>query len=151
MSITPASWSLGTIIGLPVWGIILIALGVGLFLVASNRFDLSSGDRRGLLWILNFLFIGTVIFGSVVYWPFDAQYHRYWKVTGTVDNIGSRQISDGKSMSQRYVLDIGGQPFGVDDTRASLVKVGDKVTLLCKKEWQYSAKSGWACNWGDND
>lgn len=51
-------------------------------------------------------------------------------------------------MSTRYVVVIEGQPYGVDDTRAALLKVGDSVSLLCTKEFVWgSNNNGYACNW----
>jgi hypothetical protein len=80
---------------------------------------------------------------------FNGEYMAYHPVSGKVDQIASRQIADGKGMSQRYVFTIGGQPYGVDDTRAALVKPGDTVSLNCVREFVWgSTNNGYACNWG---
>jgi hypothetical protein len=47
------------------------------------------------------------------------------------------------------VFKINGQQYGVDDTRAALVKVGDTVNLNCTKQFVFgSTNNGYACNWG---
>ena len=83
-----------------------------------------------------------------VLWPFDWDYLSWHEVDGKVDQVSSRLVPQNRGMAQRFVLVMDGRPFAVDDTRASLVKAGDRVTLACKKEYQYAAESGWACNWG---
>lgn len=84
-------------------------------------------------------------------WPVQQQYHEYVPTTITVTQIGSRFIADGNNAtSQRFVfLDSNGIPYAVDDTRASLVKTGDVVTLMCVREWQQNGVPGYACNWGE--
>ena len=80
---------------------------------------------------------------------FNPDYMAYKPVTGQVEQIASRQIASGSSMSTRYVFEIAGQPYGVDDTRAALVKPGDTVSLNCVKEFVWgSTNNGYACNWG---
>jgi hypothetical protein len=95
-----------------------------------------------------FMVVTTVIAGFTM-WPWAPSFHQWYRVHGTVQDTGSRQISDGKSMSTRFVFRINGQPFGVDDTRAALTKVGDVVDLMCKKEYVFRSQPGWACNWND--
>lgn len=85
-----------------------------------------------------------------VNWPLQTQYHEYVPTTITVAQIGSRFVSADQGSNQRYVfLDTDGIPYAVDDTRASLVKVGQVVTLMCVREWQQNGVPGYACNWGE--
>lgn len=80
---------------------------------------------------------------------YNSDYLAYKPITGTVEQIASRQIADGKGMSQRFVFKISGQEYGVDDTRAALVKEGDTVSLNCTKQFVWgSTNNGYACNWG---
>ena len=70
-----------------------------------------------------------------------------------VASISSRLIaSDTQNggSTQKFVLTFtGGQALGCNDTRCSAVKVGDKVTLMCERTYQWNAPSpGWDCNWG---
>jgi len=80
---------------------------------------------------------------------FNGDYMAYKPVSGQVEQIASRQIASGKAMETRYVFQIDGKPYGVDDTRAALVKTGDSVSLNCVKEFVWgSTNNGYACNWG---
>ena len=94
------------------------------------------------------LFAGLFVWTN---WPLESQYHTYTPTTITVAQIGSRFLgSQDGGTNQRYVfLDTNGVPYAVDDTRASLVKVGETVTLMCVREWQQNGVPGFACNWGE--
>lgn len=88
--------------------------------------------------------------GSAVinFWPADPDYFSYTKVQGTIESSDSRLIGRGDGMTERFVLTIGGQQYGVEDTRAASVDVGDPVGLNCTKEWQWGSDNhGWACKW----
>lgn len=145
-------WSLGVLIGLPIYAVLL---GVTIwFLLKGVRGVWRDGwkDRYGMTYgALMTLAAGIALavmapIIAALYWPYKAEYHQWKPVEGKVTQIGSRLIGGG-STSQRYVLAIDGQPYGVDDTRASLVKVGDAVKLSCIREWQYASNPGWACRW----
>lgn len=92
------------------------------------------------------LLAGGFVWG---WWPFNPEYHHWYKVTGTVSEVSSRQVASGKGMEQRFVLRLAehAEPFAVDDTRAALVKKGNAVELACKRSWVYASHSGWACRW----
>ena len=93
------------------------------------------------------MFILPIIGLSLV--GFSGDYMAYKPVSGQVEQIASRQIASGKAMETRYVFQIDGEPYGVDDTRAALVKSGDNVSLNCVKEFVWgSTNNGYACNWG---
>lgn len=85
-------------------------------------------------------------------WPLEYPYHHWVEVRGQATDINRRIVSTGdNSISQRYVVLVRGQQYGVDDTRASLLKRGDNVSLRCKKEHQFMQPhdaDGWACRWG---
>lgn len=138
--------------------IILIPLGT-LFLIAaailayvallgdvydSLGWGAGSGFAAAIgLPMVIFPLIGLMLVG------FNGDYLTYHPVNGKVSAVASRMISDGKAMSTRYVFQINGQAYGVDDTRAALVKPGDTVNLNCTKEFVWgSTSNGWACNWG---
>jgi hypothetical protein len=136
-------WSLGVLIGLPVLIVVtLLLVGFAAFAFSESEVGIAVGT----------LFAAVVILGIAAsplgYYPYDSEYHQWRTVHGTVQTVSSRMIAADKAMSQRFVVQIDGQPFGIDDTRASLIKAGDTVTLRCKREWQYAADSGWACRWG---
>ena len=94
------------------------------------------------------LMIGLPLIGLALV-GFNGDYMAYKPVSGQVEQVASRQIASGKAMETRYVFQINGQPYGVDDTRAALVKTGDTVNLNCVKEFVWgSTNNGYACNWG---
>jgi hypothetical protein len=145
----PSNWTLGVTVALPILtflALVFLVLTVLAFWVA--RGDGDAGDFRffgALCAVITLVIVGGSLYG---YYPFKEDFHRYYKVHGTVQEVGHRQISNGDSgMSERYVLKINNTPFGVDDTRASLVKVGDTVDLKCKREYVFASVSGWACHW----
>ena len=147
--------TIGTIVGF-----VFIGVSAGLLLAAIGFLwraifrPMDDGLGEMFIAITSFvLFIPSLVvpligFG-IVNWNSDYLYLH--NISGTVQQVASRQISDGKTMSTRYVFQINGQPYGVDDTRAALAKPGDHVTLNCTKEFVYgSTDNGWACNWGGN-
>lgn len=139
--------------------IILIPLGT-LFLIAAAILAyvaLTCTDSiDGMGWWMGFgcaAIIGLPMFilplVGLMLVGFNGDYLTYHPVNGKVSAVASRMISDGKAMSTRYVFQINGQAYGVDDTRAALVKPGDTVNLNCTKEFVWgSTSNGWACNWG---
>lgn len=146
-------WSLGTLIAFPIGVLCILLLIVAVVFAAYKRSNSSQYDRDAFNMLLVFssiaLLLAAVATAGLMF-PYNSEFHQWRHVSGTVDKVGSRVISTGESsISQRFVVVIDGQPFGVDDTRASLLKPGDHVDLACKKEWQYAADSGWGCRWAD--
>ena len=150
-------WSLGTLIGLPIAIVVIVALLVGgLLLMRAARkkpdhFDAPAMWWSGLGGCAFAVAIAALTASPLGMYPYDSEYHQWRDVTGTVERVESRQIADGDGMSERYVFVIDGQPFSVDDTRAAVANKGDTVSLRCKREWQYAAASGWACRWSGHE
>lgn len=135
-------------------GLVLLVIGLALvcFAVAWALIDAPDG----------FLFVD--LFGCAVllvivfaFWwwgmafTLSPNYHSWNTKTGVVSQVSSRIVKEDSGASQRFVVVLNGQPYGIDDTRAALLKVGDRVTLRCKKEFQWGVPrdaQGWACNWG---
>ena len=148
-------WSLGVLVGGPVAAItIIVALVVAMwFALGAWRERRAHGDPVDCLVAAAIALGVAVIAGALAaapgtgFYPYDSEYHQWREVAGVVEQVDSRQIADGKGMSERYVLVIDGQPFGVDDTRAATVRKGNEVKLSCKREWQYASESGWGCRW----
>jgi hypothetical protein len=111
-------------------------------------------DEGRLAAVGTFAGAGLVVFviTLVSMWPLEYPYHHWVDVRGQVTDINRRIVSTGdNSISQRYVVLVRGQQYGVDDTRAALLKRGDPVSLRCKKEHQFMQPhdaDGWACRWG---
>lgn len=86
-----------------------------------------------------------------VLFPFNGNYLSYHTESGQVTAASSRFLQTGSgstaSVNQRYAVSIAGKgTFGCDDTRCSLVKAGDTVSLSCEKEWQWHGAPGWVCS-----
>jgi hypothetical protein len=80
------------------------------------------------------------------------EYHAWNVKQGKVTQVSKRIVSNGDNgISERYVVRFGDeQLYGIDDTRASLIKPGDSVRLKCKRDWQWGIPreaQGWACRW----
>lgn len=160
------NWTLGVLAGAPINAFFIVGLtllGLAIILAArrAGRAGLDEYGRRELTplqdWAEDFIPLGwfSLIVGviwlaiaAVAYIPYGKDYHYWTPVTGEVEEVDSRLLSDGEGMSERYVFTIDGQPYGVDDTRAATVDEGDRVALMCKKEWQWQAADGWGCRWG---
>lgn len=136
-------WTLDYLIGVPL-GILILLVGIGL--LATLFFSDDGSAAFAGFWIT---LIGVVVLLASLF-PFSTKYHKWYPVSGSVEKVGHRLISVGDKggMAERYVLTIDGQPFGVDDTRAASVEVGDNVNLNCTLDWQFQAKAGWVCRWG---
>lgn len=156
------NWTLGVLVGIPISALFIVGLtGIGLAIVLAAR---RMGEPRAdgthhpfYFWADEFIPLGWFSLGIAIVWagiaavayiPYGKDYHYWAPVTGEVEKVDSRLISSGDGMAERYVFTIDGQPYGVDDTRAATVEEGDRVALLCKKEWQWQAADGWGCRWG---
>jgi nitrogen fixation-related uncharacterized protein len=146
------TWSLGTLIGLPIAGflaVICLAVAVAAFLWRRSM-DLSDYDRTfatgsivGGIVSLVLVVIATGWF----MWPWKAEYHQWRDTSGTVVAVDSRLLSDGHGTTQRFVVTLDGdRQRACDDTRCAQVKPGDDLTLKCKRAWQWAATPGWDCN-----
>ena len=142
------TWTLGILIGLPIAGVVTLAFAVLLVVSIRSRNRDPYEDWVIGIWIGAIGIALTLGMAGLLTIPWDAEYHQWRPVSGTVEEIGARMVRDGKGMSERYVLTIDGRPYGVDDTRAATLKVGDQVSLMCKREWQWAANSGYGCRWG---
>lgn len=155
-----AQWDTGWMIWVIILAIIAglawsAAIGSGIYWLARGRkvsYDSLSGPVF-LGAVVIALIIGAI--GTVVAFPFSGQYHRYVPEAGTVAKVGSRFIASGTSgggTDQKYVVTFAdGRSYGCLDTRCANVAVGDSLTLLCKRVFQFNAPSeGWDCNWGSD-
>lgn len=153
-------WSLGVLVGLPVAGVVtLILLGLAALLLYVWRSTEPGGwSDRGLFaggfFTCLALALGVVIATGLLMWPWHAEYHRWTTVTGEVRTVSSRFLASdtqGGGSTQRFVVDLAGVgQRSCDDTRCSLVKPGDRLTLSCKREWQYTGTPGWSCAYVDD-
>ena len=144
--------TLGLLFGVPVAilaTLLTIAGVIGLVMSWRSRNSYGSDDQAvigGGLLVCG-LVIGAINMWAL--WPYQHDYHFWMPVTGKVSQVSKRLVPAGeKSMMERYVLVIDGKPYGVDDTRASLVKPGQTVSIACKREYQWGSRDhGYGCKW----
>ena len=128
---------------------LLICLGMVAFGFSST----ASNGNGGRMWA-----VGGIVcaLATVGFWWWgmafttSADYHAWNVKEGKVERVAKRLIPSDKGMAERYVVTINGQPYGIDDTRAALIKAGDSVSLRCKKDFQWGIPReahGWACRW----
>lgn len=146
LDLTSGTYSPGAYVAL----IAAIVLGILLLLTVAGAVLAGDGELRvmsGMGAVVVLLIIGGA---ALSYYPFSSDFHKYYTVSGTVaETPDSRLISSGDSVSQRYVIKFAesGDLYGVDDTRAATVKQGDKVSLRCKREFEFNSVPGWGCKW----
>lgn len=157
-----ASWSLGTLIGLPMLTLVALIAVVGIYF-GARHWRKAAGEKgyvqddyrfegRLLVGVFSAFLICSVIATAWGFYPYKAEYHQWRTVSGEVTDVNSRIISTGKSsVNQRFVVELDGKAFGCDDTRCASVKVGDVLTLSCKREWQYTGVDGYGCNFISNE
>lgn len=148
-----ATWSLGTLIWLPLATLMVAAClaGIPAVLRWGGRNEIDRGPSifaAALSAVAAFLILIGTAFGM---WPFKAEYHQWRETTGKVRAVSSRIIPAGeRSMQQRFVVEYtDGRQRACDDTRCTLVRPGDELTLMCKRAYQWGASPGWDCNWGE--
>jgi hypothetical protein len=149
--------SLGVLIGLPVAGLIVLA-AIGLILgsliyAARERdwFPALTGGGVGIAAI-----IVTLVVTGFLMWPWSAEYHEWQTESGTIAAVNSRLLASGTQgggSTQRFVVEFAGSgdQFSCDDTRCSLLKPGDYLTLSCKRAYQYTGTPGYDCNYVDSE
>lgn len=148
-----AHWSLGVLIGLPLVVLVLLAAAAAVFFGVRQirNDDVYDTDLGWLLTIAGGLVAVVVVaISAFAFFPYKASYHRWEPKSGLVTAIGNRFIGDGNGgTNQRFVVTLSGSPqqYACDDTRCSLLKVGDPLTLSCKKAYQYASEPGFDCNW----
>lgn len=142
-------WTAGTLVGVPLLAIVLvIGIGIGVMLLKSSY----SGDHGAGLGFLLGTPVAVLLCAVIFLWPFSKEYHYWTPVTGTVEQVDKRLVADGEGMSEKIVVRFKDDPqqYGIEDTRAALLKPGDEATLLCKKAHQWGPSvDGYDCRWGE--
>lgn len=149
-------WTLGVLIGLPIAALLTLALlAVTVGVVWSVAHDHRTSNY-GYHWTDYFYavpwLVGAVIVVGITalcFFPYQAEYHQWRPVEGTVQQIDKRMVSNVDGMEERYAVTINDTVYGVDDTRASTLREGSHVRLSCIKEWQWASSPGYGCRWGE--
>lgn len=76
--------------------------------------------------------------------PWKIEYHQWTPVSGTVSKVDQRLLN----ATGKFVIKFSGsdQQYGVIDTRAAAIDVGDRLTITCVRRWQWSGTHGYDCN-----
>lgn len=145
--------SMGSLIGLPIAAlIVLVCLAIAIFGAMNRRYD-EPGERFGLWFMIGGTLSALIVVAivGVLMWPWKHDYHFWVDKGGVVEQVSKRLVPAGeKSMQEKYVFVIDGRPYGVLDTRAALVKVGDRVDIACKRAFEWGvpqSANGWDCKW----
>jgi hypothetical protein len=120
----------------------------------ARREDFEPGMFRGFGWTAVCWSIGWLAASAFALYPYKAEYHAWHVHAGTVAHISSRLLATGSGdntgTSQKFVVQFTGsqQQYGIDDTRAALVKPGDHLRLTCIRTHQWGAGvDGYDCRW----
>lgn len=100
--------------------------------------------------VVTIITLAAWLWGS---WPLSYNYHHWITKQGRVEQkVGSRFIAQDHGTTQKFVVVLNGHAYGVNDTRASLLRRGDFVRLRCKKAYEFGTprhSQGWDCKWVD--
>lgn len=141
-------WAFCVIVGL----LLLAAMASVVYAVGSSGYDRDDGVTFAVVLVVIAVVVGLITLAAM--WPLKYEYHHYVSKRGVVETVAKRIVSSGDNgISERYVVKLVGDPYpyGIDDTRASLIKPGVMVGIKCKKEHQFFQpyeQNGWACRWG---
>jgi heme/copper-type cytochrome/quinol oxidase subunit 2 len=150
--------SLSFIVGLIVAGLITVAgivvtvLGVRWWRRERADRSYSETEFAAVTTIAGIVaVVVTLGISAWVFFPYSMEYHQFRHVEGNVQDVQSRFLGDGKSTSQNYAVRLteDGQTYRCDDSRCSLLKPGDHISLWCIREWQYASTSGYRCRFED--
>lgn len=100
--------SLGTMVGLPILLLVIIAAVVGGWLLWRYRRDVTDIDH----WLFTgsaigcWVLAGGFLVGTAIgMWPYSGEYHAWHTTSGTVKAMDSRMVSSGDNgMEQRFVV-----------------------------------------------
>ena len=141
--------SLSFVVGLSVAG--FFAFIAFLTLVGGIIYRIKAGwgqDAWIPITIGAVVLVVTLSFSAWGFFPYKMEYHQYRHVAGTVDQVEARMLASGdKGTTQNYAVRLreDGQTYRCDDSRCSLLKPGDHISLWCIREWQYASTSGYRC------
>lgn len=132
----------GTIAAVIIALICLVVIVAGFFM----RYDGFPAIVGGAICLL--ITAGIWLWAS---WPLAYDYHHWVDKKVTVTEVAKRQVSSDSGFYEKFVVkDDTGAYYGIDDTRAALVKPGETLKLRCKKAYQFGidrSSHGWDCRW----
>lgn len=141
---------MGSLIGLPIAALIVLICLVTIWI---GTLGIRDHDEFGWSFVIGGALVALITVGvtGALMWPWKHDYHFWVDKGGVVEQVSKRLVPAGeKSMQEKYVFVIDGRPYGVLDTRAALVKVGDRVDIACKRAFEWGvpqSANGWDCKW----
>lgn len=145
-------WSLGTLIWMPIFVILLIiclVITVGAFVWWRRNWD-SYGSDDALGFSIGAAIVAVLLIAGTAWgmWPYKTEYHKWIETSGTVEQIESRIMATDSGPTERYVVTLdNGNIRSCDDSRCTQIEEGDELTLMCKRDWQWAGEHGYSCNY----
>jgi hypothetical protein len=140
----------GTVGGL-VALVLCLAFGRVIYWFTTDQYSADQSHRTGLIVTAIWALVCVGVWWWAMAFTLSGDYHAWTVKEGTAEKVAKRLIATDNGMSERYVVTMGdGQPYGIDDTRATLIEEGDRLSLRCKKDYQWGVPReahGWACRW----
>ncbi|OJV57946.1 MAG: hypothetical protein BGO38_06910 [Cellulomonas sp. 73-145] len=138
-------WDLTVLVVPPLVALVVVGLLVWSGYLWRNRDEDEFTGFAIALWAVSFV---VVVATLLAFYPYEARFHQWRPVSGTVQQVTSRLIGEDKSTNQVFLVQIAGHDYRVDDTRGAGLKAGDQVSLMCRDTWEYAAAAGTVCRWG---
>lgn len=119
-----------------------------------RRARVRQAERDTCAWVTIMAAVSAVTIAVCTWWgmyPWKAEYHEYRQVSGVVSTVTSRMVATGSGMEDKFVVRFGGddREYGVLDTRIAAARIGDRLTVLCVRRWQWTGTHGYDCQFVD--
>jgi hypothetical protein len=141
---------LSVITGGSIFAIILTAITL-VGMVVGYLFAWSVYDKGRLVAFTSIAGGLILLLVAVGMWPWKHDYHYWIDKRGTIEQVSKRLVSDGDNgMQEKIVVRLDTGVFGVTETRATLLKRGDKIHLRCKRAYEWGTPyqaHGWDCKY----
>ncbi len=134
------TWSPGSYAFWIFAAIAAVMLLAGLFgmIATRDKFEWGTVFTVGLM---------IAVFAGFAQYPFSEDFHKYYTVTGTVEDTNMRLVTTENEAYLVAVVTVDGNMFRIDDARGTTVEKGDSVNLRCKREFEWNSVPGWGCKW----
>lgn len=146
-----SEWTGESIAAVIIVPLIILILGVVGWLLRRRAQDEDRESAFSDYWMFQgFAIVCWVTIPIVVisFWwsmfPWKTEYHQWQPKSGIVSKVDQRLLN----ATGKFVVSFQGsdQQYGVIDTRAAGIEVGDQLTITCVRRWQWSGTHGYDCN-----
>lgn len=131
----------------------IMAISIGLFLLLTIV-SVYLWIRADEVWSVGTIAGGLVTlilsgayFGAMLP-PYDSSFYNVYKITGELTEVESAFSGDEGTMSQVFIAKVDGVDYYIksDDQRFRTLDVGDEVSLVCDKKFQYFVQPWYDCS-----